>query len=274
MDIAILLAGHTNKEMPQHFHDYHDMFVALFQGLPNSKDFHFTALAVIDGIYPNHLDDYDGYLISGSAYGVYDDAPFIPRLIDLIQQIHRAKKPLFGVCFGHQIIAHALGGHAQKWTHGWVIGTIKIKLTNLPHWIKEKDWSNGKDKSINLIHVHQDQVTKLPTGAQRIGTTTHCKNAAYIIGDTVFAIQGHPEFDVPYTEALTGLLEDLAGKRRVNAARKSLSTPHDGRRVAAWILKFFSRHKPARHKRTSDKSFTSYQIAKNENNQNVTRNRP
>ena len=65
-------------------------------------------------MYSQNLDDYDGYLISGSAYGVYDDVPFIARLIDLIQQIHQAKKPLFGVCFGHQIIAHALGGQAQK----------------------------------------------------------------------------------------------------------------------------------------------------------------
>ena len=89
-------------------------------------------------------------------------------------------------------------------------------------------------------------MTKLPTGAKRIGTTTHCKNAAYIIGDTVFAIQGHPEFNVPYTEALVGLLGERAGKRRVNEARKSLSTPHDGIKVANWILAFFARHKPAK----------------------------
>ncbi|MFL2845796.1 MAG: type 1 glutamine amidotransferase [Candidatus Puniceispirillaceae bacterium] len=245
MHIAILLAGHTNKAMPQHFHDYHDMFTFLFQSIPNGKDFRFTTLAVVDDIFPNHLDDYDGYLISGSAYGVYDDAPFIARLMGLIRQIHQAKKPLFGVCFGHQIIAHALGGHAQKWDKGWVLGTIELTLTNLPDWIEENDWIDAKDKTIKLIHVHQDQVTKLPGGAQRIGTASHCKNAAFIIGDAVFAIQGHPEFDAPYTDALVRLLEDRAGKNHVRAARKSLSTPHDGQRVANWILTFFARHKPA-----------------------------
>ena len=65
-----------------------------------------------------------------------------------------------------------------------------------------------------------------------------------MIGDTVFAVQGHPEFDAPYTDALIGLLEEHAGKSRVKAARKSLSTPHDGIRVAKWILAFFARHKP------------------------------
>ena len=94
MHVAILLAGHTNKAMPRRFHDYHDMFTILFQGLPNVAGFRFTTLAVVDDIFPSHLDDYDGYLISGSAYGVYDDAPFIARLIDLIQRIHQAKKPL------------------------------------------------------------------------------------------------------------------------------------------------------------------------------------
>ena len=97
MHIAILLAGHTNQAMPQQFHDYHDMFTILFKGLANGESFRFTTLAVVDDIFPNHLDDYDGYLISGSAYGVYDDAPFIARLIDLIQRIYKAKKPLFGV---------------------------------------------------------------------------------------------------------------------------------------------------------------------------------
>lgn len=238
MNIAILLAGHTNKAMPQHFHDYHDMFTSMFQGLPHGKDFRYTTLAVIDNIFPDQLDDYDGYLISGSAYGVYDDVPFIARLMDLIRQIYHAQKPLVGVCFGHQIIAHALGGHAQRWDDGWGLGTIEVTLSDLPDWIE------AEDKTINLIHVHQDQVTNLPDRARRIGTARHCENAAYVIGDKVFAVQGHPEFDVPYTYALAGLLEDRAGKSYVEAARKSLSTPHDGERVARWILAFFLKNAP------------------------------
>ena len=169
---------------------------------------------------------------------------------------------------------HTLGGHAQKWDDGWVLGTIKVKLTNLPDWIDEKDQIDSQDKTINLIHVHQDQVTKLPVGAQRIGTNRHCKNAAFIVGDTVFAVQGHPEFDAPYAHALVGLLEDRAGKSRVKAARRSLSIPHNGQRVAKWILAFFNRHKPARREHALVKCSTTCQTAANENNQNVTRNRP
>lgn len=245
MNIAILLADHTNHAMPRRFHDYHEMFANLFQDSPNGEDFRFTTLAVIDDVFPSHLDDYDGYMILGSAYGVYDDVPFIARLIDLIRQIYQAKKPLFGVCFGHQLIAHALGGHAQKWENGWVLGTVGTRLANLPDWIEEKDWRGTNYRTINLIHMHQDQVTKLPIGAKLIGTSSHCKNAAFIIGDTVFAVQGHPEFDPTYTDALFDLLGDCVSKSKVKAARKSLSTPHDGIRVANWILAFFAIRKPA-----------------------------
>ena len=242
MHIAILLAGHTNKAMPQRFHDYDDMFTDLFQSLPYGKDFRYSTLPVVDNVFPDHVDDYDGFLISGSAFGVYDDAPFIPRLMDLVRQICNAKKPLVGVCFGHQIIAHALGGRAQRWDRGWGLGTINIKLFDLPDWLEEADLTDNQNQTVNLIHVHQDQVIELPAGARPIGSAFHCKNAAYMISDTVFSFQGHPEFDVPYTEALLSLLEDRAGRNCVAAARLSLLTPHDGRRVAKWILKFFARH--------------------------------
>ena len=95
-----------------------------------------------------------------------------------------------------------------------------------------------------MIHVHQDQVTSLPYGARRIASANHCANAAFVIGDDVFAIQGHPEFDADYTDALSNLLVDRAGADCVNESRQSLATPHDGKLVASWILAFFAKHAP------------------------------
>ena len=78
------------------------------------RGFRFTTLAVVDGIFPNHLDDYDGYLISGSAYGVYDDILFHFATYRFNPEDPSSQKATFWRCFGHQIIAHALGGKA-KW---------------------------------------------------------------------------------------------------------------------------------------------------------------
>ena len=116
MHIAILEAGRTNPDMPAEFHDYPDMFETLFADQPNSADFCFSIVPVIDDVFPQSVDDYDGYLVTGSAFGVYDEAPFIPRLMAFIQKSFAAGKPLVGICFGHQIVAHALGGHCLLYT--------------------------------------------------------------------------------------------------------------------------------------------------------------
>ena len=236
MQIAILEAGRTNPDMPAEFHDYPDMFESLFANQPKNTNFSFSTIPVIDNVFPTSVNSYDGYLVTGSAYGVYDDATFIPSLMAFIQNIFDAGKPLAGICFGHQIIAHALGGHADKFHDGWSIGTIPIRM------VGEADWIPAGVDQLELIHVHQDQVITLPPEAVRLAQSDFCKNAAFAIGRQVFAIQGHPEFTPAYTNALIDIREDKIGKDRVAEARLSLEKPHDGRRVGGWILDFFASH--------------------------------
>ncbi len=236
MHIAILEAGRTNPDMPAEFHDYPDMFETLFANQPNSADFRFSIVPVIDDVFPQSVGDYDGYLVTGSAHGVYDDALFIPRLMAFIRKIFAAAKPLVGICFGHQIVAHALGGHAAKFDDGWGIGTMPIKM------VGAVDWIPSDIDQLDLIHVHQDQVMTLPPDAVRLAQSDFCKNAAFAIGKQVFAIQGHPEFTPAYTNALIDIREDKIGKDRAAKARISLQKSHDGRRVGGWILDFFAGH--------------------------------
>ena len=215
MHIAILEAGRTNPDMPAKFHDYPNMFETLFADQPNSADFCFSTVPVIDDVFPQTVDDHDGYLVTGSAFGVYDDAPFIPRLMMFIQKIFAADKPLVGICFGHQIVAHALGGHAAKFDNGWGIGTMPINMVGTAEWIP-----NDIDQ-LDLIHVHQDQVVSCRS-AVRLAQSDFCENAAFAIGKQVFAIQGHPEFTPAYTNALIDIREDKIGKDRAAKARISL----------------------------------------------------
>ena len=239
MHIAILQAGRTNPDMPAEFQDYPDMFETLFAAQTGNDSFTFSNVPVIDGVFPESVDDYDGYLITGSAYGIYDDAPFIADLMTFIRNIFAAGKPLVGICFGHQAIAHALGGHAAKFDGGWGIGTMQVQM------VGTADWIPAGIERLDLIHVHQDQVTQLPPQAVRLAESDFCKNAAFAIGKQVFSVQGHPEFTPAYTNALINIREDKIGKDRAAVARSSLENPHDGKQVGGWILDFFATHDAA-----------------------------
>ncbi|MEL0197249.1 MAG: gamma-glutamyl-gamma-aminobutyrate hydrolase family protein [Rhodobiaceae bacterium] len=238
MQIAILETGRINAEIADRFPRYPDMFRQLFAQTA-APDLSFVEVAVIDGDMPASVDEYDGYLVTGSAAGVYDSLPWIAPLMDFIRAAQAADKPLVGICFGHQIIAHALGGHAEKWHGGWGLGVHDVTLHDTPAWMPSRD-------SVKLIHIHQDQVVRLPGDATHLGSTDFCANAAFYIGDNVFCMQGHPEFERDYTAALMAARTETMGADNVAAATQSLETGHEGVTIANWIVNFFTRHAASR----------------------------
>ena len=123
MNIAILETGSINADIADRFSRYPDMFRKMFADA-GSTGITFSEVPVLDGVFPASVDDYDGYLVTGSAAGVYDDFDWIDPLKAFIRDIHAAGKPLVGVCFGHQIIAQALGGTCIKWPGGWGVGQV------------------------------------------------------------------------------------------------------------------------------------------------------
>ena len=238
MQIAILETGRINETIADRFDRYPEMFRTMFAAA-GATDFVLTTVAVVDGELPSHIDDFDGYLVTGSASGVYDDLDWIEPLMDFIRKAHAADKPLVGICFGHQVIAHALGGRTEKWPDGWGIGVFDVSLGDRPSWMPEAD-------STRLIHIHQDQVVKLPADATLIGSTSFCDNAMFYIGDNVFCMQGHPEFTPDYTAALMDARRDSMGPERVDHAMATLAGNHEGITIAGWITDFFRQHASAR----------------------------
>ena len=176
MHIGILHCGHAPDEVQNDYGDFNSMFERLLQG----HGFTFSTWNVVDMQFPNAPDDADGWLISGSRHGVYEDHPFIPPLEDFIRACYAARQRMVGVCFGHQIIAQALGGHVEKYDGGWAIGH------------QTYDFAGQGALSVNAWH--QDQVITPPPSATTIASNDFCKHAALVYGDRAYTIQPHPEF--------------------------------------------------------------------------------
>lgn len=222
MKIGILQAGHSPDELRETVGDYGEMFTRLLDG----HGFSFEIFSVVDGEFPAGLDAADGWLITGSKHGAYEDHDWIPPLEDLVRAIRDADQPLVGVCFGHQIIAQALGGKVEKFTGGWSVGRT--------------DYDFG-DETMALNAWHQDQVTKLPEGAEVIASSDFCENAALVIGDKIMTIQPHPEFTA---DLVAGLIKHRGPGNVPDPllvrATQTLSAPTDNQRFAtrmAHVLK-------------------------------------
>lgn len=174
MKIGILQTGHVPPSLEE-MGDYDEMFARLLAG----RGFDFVSYDVEGGTVPEDPLECDGWLITGSKHGAYEDHPWIPPLEALIRKIHAAGVPLVGVCFGHQIIAQALGGKVAKHPAGWSVGRKIYRI-------------EGEELPLNAWH--QDQVTELPPEAEVVGASDFCKYAAITYGGRIFTVQPHPEF--------------------------------------------------------------------------------
>jgi GMP synthase (glutamine-hydrolysing) len=223
MKIGILQTGHSPDEVRGALGDYSDMFARLLGG----HGFDFVTFNVVDGEFPAGPDDADGWLITGSKHGAYEDHAWIPQLEALIRAIRDAGKPLIGVCFGHQIIAQALGGKVEKFAGGWAVGPTTYDF-------------DGDTLTLNAWH--QDQVTVLPPGATVLASNAFCANAALAYGDTILTIQPHPEFGAPLIQGLiTHRAPGVVPADQIAAARDRLDTPLDSTRFADRMAAFLKR---------------------------------
>lgn len=170
----------------------------------------FRTYAVLDGEWPASPADADLWVITGSRFGVYEDHPWIPPLETFIRACHAEGAKMFGICFGHQIIAQAMGGTVRKSGQGWGVGV---------HVYAVEDWPGPEETrpgDLRIQAYHQDQVVAAPPSARRLATSAFCPNAGLWYPGFAISVQGHPEFPVDYAEALiearrgTVLAEDEA----------------------------------------------------------------
>ncbi len=228
--LGILETDTLYDDLLEDYQSYGKMFQRFFDSLGSRLQYRFYD--VQNGELPAP-GDCDAYLITGSKAGVYDLFDWIPPLSAWILRAYKHQEKIAGICFGHQILAHSLGGFARKSDKGWGVGVHTTKVINHPGWL------NNDLSHIRLIYSHQDQVETLPATAKRLTESEFCKNAAFYIDQRVLAFQGHPEFDAEYLSRLLPRRQDKIGEPTYQQGMSTLEQPTDAERVGRWMLEFF-----------------------------------
>ncbi len=224
--MALLECDHVDPALREVAGDYADMFDRLFAAHAPAVEIH--RVDVIGGAPLPALDAFDGLLIGGSRHSVGDPLPWIERLSGLVRAAHAAGVPLVGICFGHQLIARALGGRVERAAGGWGVGVHRATVT------EGRPWMAPPRDGYDLLVSHQDQVVELPPDGRLLATSPHARVAAFGVGSSV-GFQGHPEFAAPYALALLQARADRIPAAAIDAATATLGDPTDGAVLAGWI---------------------------------------
>jgi GMP synthase-like glutamine amidotransferase len=237
MKLGILKTDTVRPEWVNEFGEYPDMFIRLLGRVDPSLEFH--VYDVQQGEYPADIDEVDAYLITGSKSSVYDDEPWIATLMDFVRELDRRRKKLVGICFGHQLVAHALGGKTEKSAKGWGVGLHTHRFTEVP------DWHDNEEAEFDILVSHQDQVVSNAAHAKVLASSEFCENAVCQVGDHILTFQGHPEFVPEYSREIMEFRRKLIGEQVYQAGMASLASAPQQERVARWILNFLQYPGPA-----------------------------
>ncbi|MEA3042255.1 MAG: hypothetical protein QOH47_93 [Sphingomonadales bacterium] len=222
MNLAILETGTPPEPLIAEFGRYPAMFEALLGMEARSYD-------VASGDLPLDVGRHDAYLITGSPAGVYEDLLWIPKLAAFLRAAQGRAK-LVGICFGHQIMAEALGGHVEKSAKGWGVGLHTYPIVRRELWMDAV-------AAVSVPASHQDQIVLQPPDTEIIASSVFTPYAGLAWRDgSAISFQFHPEFSPAYAKALIAARYDRAPDP--DAAIASLDAPNDNQRVGGWIRRF------------------------------------
>lgn len=227
-DIGILVTGAP----PAGLLDRYGRYDAMMRHMLGTA-YRYRSYDVANGERPARPQDHAAYIITGSSAGVYDPLPWIEPLEDFIRAAHGRAK-LVGICFGHQVMAQALGGRVEKSAKGWGLGLQRYDIVGPAPWMK------GDVGPVAVVASHQDQVVAPPPGATVLAASafTPFAGLSYAGGQSI-SVQFHPEFRHAYAAELVRLRRPLLPDRSVaDRALASLEAPGDAPRIAAWIRRF------------------------------------
>ena len=232
LTIGILLTDHVLDDLKPKHGDQDDFYSKIFGEADTNIKLKIYDVTLNN--YPADINECDGYIITGSKLSVYDDEKWIRDLEHYIRRLNEHKKSLLGVCFGHQLIAKALGGEVCKAEIGWVTGLQSYTFNNNFPWLRDLD------QDVKLIHSHQDQITKLPDQATLVASNKNVPIAMYFIDNHIMSIQGHPEFTNEYAYDVVCKRRDIIGEELFQRTKESLLNETSSYlEVTNWWIEFF-----------------------------------
>lgn len=185
----------------------------------------YDIIAIAHGAPFPAMGDYDGFILPGSEHGVYDDTPWMKPLATYLLGLRDAQKPLLGICFGHQMMAHTFGGHAAKANLGFCAGVRRWTV---------------KDQVFDAMVLHQDQVLEAPPNAQVIGGADYCKNGVISYDFGGLSMQFHPEYAPEFVHDVIDVLDgDSMTAPAAEQARETMTRPVQRGLFGAQVATFF-----------------------------------
>jgi len=196
--VAIVLCDDLGRRISSQYATYETLY-ADFLRLGSGNDLDIEIFRAHEGNLPGDISSFDAMIIGGSRAGVYEPHEWISPLLSMIRTSIDHQVATWGICFGHQAIAAALGAEVAKSSDGWNLAAQTYEFC-------ESTSALAADP-LRLIAFHQDQVQSVPEGTSCYLTSTGCEVAG-LIGDNLMTMQPHPEFT---PEVTTAILEASRG---------------------------------------------------------------
>ena len=224
------MVGHVDPSSQHIAGDYPDLFGAILAPL----GIELVRYDLDEGRFPDDVHECAGWLCSPSRLSAYDPVDWVHDAEELLRRVIAAEAPYVGICFGHQLLAQALGGRVERSSYGWGVGVRDYRV------VARRRWMTPAADTFSLIGSHQDQVVQLPSDAALLFESDYCPLGGFCVGERAWTVQVHPEFVAPLADHLLAGRTELIGAERVAQARATLDRPVHSAMMAEWIARFFA----------------------------------